>query len=83
MVYRDWLISLPSAYLQKLPICHFDRREKSYSMIIKISQSLRSFEMTRLILKLSTSTLAYMVCTISANAGLPPASFSGAGVERL
>jgi len=43
-----------SAYLQKLPICHFDRREKSYSMIIKISQSLRSFEMTRLILKSST-----------------------------
>ncbi len=44
------------AYLQKLPICHFDRREKSYSMIIKISQSLRSFEMTRLILKSSTSS---------------------------
>ncbi|MFZ2395554.1 MAG: hypothetical protein WAW09_04630, partial [Smithella sp.] len=44
-------------YLQKLPICHFDRREKSYSMIIKISQSLRSFEMTRLILKSSTSLI--------------------------
>ena len=54
MAEEEDVISAASAYLQKLPICHFDRREKSYSMIIKISQSLRSFEMTRLILKSST-----------------------------
>jgi BioD-like phosphotransacetylase family protein len=58
IVLTNNILPPSNAYLQKLPICHFDRREKSYSMIIKISQSLRSFEMTRLILQVSTNIIA-------------------------
>ena len=43
-----------SIKLQKSALCHFDKREKSSAILSKISQSLRSFEMTLLFMQLST-----------------------------
>ena len=43
-----------STWLQKFPICHFNRREKSFPVLSKSSQSLHSFEITQLFMQLST-----------------------------
>ncbi|MEW6668211.1 MAG: SBBP repeat-containing protein [Thermodesulfobacteriota bacterium] len=41
-------LRLPSAELLRSPSCHFERGEKPYVIMPRISQSLRSFEMTPL-----------------------------------